>query len=179
MMKSKNWKDYSRIILDLLNYKIKLKIEDLIFDNPKDTSFLQENLLSESSTKEEVNDTIRLSKGLLNNLIFIKKNFQNIIKKLENTKSMLDMFDWRNDNYILNLEEPLIDDNPDEIIVAISDIILLTKNKLKILDYNDIFEKLINIYSTKDLNDLCKLHKIIDLLKRERIDQKKLNNFIT
>ena len=92
---------------------------------------------------------------------------------------MLDMFDWRNDNYILNLEEPLIDDNPDEIIVAISDIILLTKNKLKILDYNDIFEKLINIYSTKDLNDLCKLHKIIDLLKRERIDQKKLNNFIT
>jgi hypothetical protein len=42
---------------------------------------------------------------------------------------------------------------------------LLEKKNYKLLNYEEIFEDLLNIFSNKDLNDLCKLHNILEILK--------------
>jgi len=170
LMKSKKGDDYSRIVLDLLNDKI--KYEELIFEKENDISLFQKKLLSVSTTKEEINEIIKIKKGLLNHLNFIKENFKTIFQKIEKSKTIFSY------NYILNLDEPLIDDNFDEIFKIIKEIIDLTKNKkIKILNYDDIFESLVNTFSNKSLNDLCKLIKIIDIVKKEKIDQRIIENF--
>ena len=171
LLNSKKGDIYSRIVLDLLNDKI--KYAELIFEKENDISLFQKKLLSVSTTKEEINEIIKIKKGLLNHLNFIKENFEIIFQKIEKNQSFIS-----NDNYILNLDGPLIDDNFDDIFKIIKEIIDLTKNKkIKILNYDYIFENLVNIYKNKSLKDLCKLIKIIEILKKEKIAQRTIENF--
>ena len=174
LMKSKYEKDFSASILDLLiNNRIKFK--DLTFKNDKEITNFQKYLLSASSKKEEVNFTIKLSEGLYENLIFIKENFKIITKILEDNAKI---FRWKITNYQLSLERPDEKDDIDKIIIALSEIMNLSRDKnYKILNYEEIFEDLLNAFSNRDLDQLCKLHNLIELLKNERINQKIVENF--
>ena len=171
-MKSKYEKDFSASILDLLiNNRIKFK--DLTFKNDKEITNFQKYLLSASSKKEEVNFTIKLSKSLYENLIFIKENFKIITKILEDNAKI-----FRKNNYQLSLERPDEKDDIDKIIIALSEIMILSKDKnYKILNYEEIFEDLLNAFSNRDLDQLCKSHNLIELLKNERKKKKIVENF--
>ena len=173
-MNSKNCKDYSRIVLDLLNGKI--KYEDLKFENNEDIIIFQKKLLEVSNSKEEINDIINMSKGLLSKLNFIKENFQKIIKVIENSLSIFSR--WNINYYILDLDESLIDGDIDIICKTISDIIGLTKEKnIQILNYDNIFKNMVDIFYYKNLDEFCKLHNIIEILKKERIEQRIVEDF--
>ena len=84
-MKSKYGKEFSRGILDLL-MKDKNKIINLLHQinnyNNDEFKIFQNNLLSVSGLKEEINNILKLSKGLFNSLAFIKENLDIIYKIL-------------------------------------------------------------------------------------------------
>ena len=174
LLNSNNWEYYSRVVLDLLYDKI--RYEDLKFEKQENVTIFQNKLLSVSSSRDEINYVIRISKGLLNNLNFIKKNLQTIIKILEANKSRFTF--WKNIDFTLNLDGPLGDDNVDDIIKVLLDIIPIIKEKnIKILNYDNIFENLVNCYSNKSFEDLCQLHKLIDVLKKEKLNQEIIIRF--
>ena len=165
LMKSKYNKDFSRATLDLLiNNKIKFK--DLLIKE-EDFNNFQNNLLTISEKKDEINYIIKLSKGLYSNLSFIRDKFQIISKILEDNAKVLR---WKSTNYQLSLVNAEEGDDIDKIFLVLSDIIDLSKNKnYKIVDYEEIFTNLLNFYANKDLNDLCKLHNIVNILKKEKL----------
>ena len=58
----------------------------------------------------------------------------------------------------------------DTIYTNLQQILLLMKEKKQIIDLEKIFANMIDIFSNKELNEFCKLNKIIGLLKRQRIN---------
>ena len=176
LLNSKYGNDFSRGTLDLLIDE-KIKFKNFSFKDEKEFINFQKNLLSISDKKEEVNYIIRLSKSLYNNLIFINENFATISKILEDNAKVLR---WKSTNYQLSLESPSETDDIDKIFIALSDIIKLLKdhNKAyKIINYEEIFEDLLNTFSNRELNELCKLHNIVNILISEKISPKLIENF--
>ena len=173
LMLSKNGVVYSKAILDLLSdNQVKMNI---LFKNNEEFNKFQKALIVIAEHKDEVNYIIKLSKGLTNNLNFIKENFNIICNVLEKDAKV---YRFKSTNFQLNLDSPEIDENIDDIFIAISDIVSLHNGKYyKIVDYDEIFESLINTYSNRELNVFCKLHNIVNILKKERLDQKLINNF--
>ena len=173
LITSKNGNDYSKIVLDLL-YSNQKKL-NLSFTNEKEFKTFQNKLIKVALHKDEVNYIIKFSSGLLNNLKFIKENFQLICKILEDDSRV---YRLKNTNFQLSLDDPEKDTKIDDIFIVLSDIVTSNKGKYyKILNYNDIFESLVNAYSNRDLDEFCKLHNIIGILKQELLDQRLINNF--
>ena len=173
LMQSKNANIYSEIFLNLL-FDNKIKF-DKLFKNAKDLKFIQKKLLLVAKKKYDVNYIIKLSKGLYNNLTFIEENFKTIYEILEKNASF---FSWSTTNYQLSLDNLEYGANIDEIIKLISSILSKNKGKnYKILDYNEIFESLVNVYSNDELNQFCKLHNLIGLFKQGELEIKIVNNF--
>ena len=85
-MKSNNKIVYSKEVIKLLNYN-KVKLNKL-FKDIQAFKVIQKTLLLAAENKDEVNYIIKLSKGLYNNLTFIKENFSNICKILEEKSSI-------------------------------------------------------------------------------------------
>ena len=86
-------------------------------------------------------------------------------------------FQYRKNNF-LSLDEPKINDNIEELYSLLSDIIALTKNrKYVIINYEQIFENLVNLYKNESLGELCKLDKLANLFKAQNINYKYLDNF--
>ena len=163
LMKSKYGKNFSKETLYMLMNN-KMKIKDLIFKDDKEFKGFQKNLLSASTKKDEINYIIKLSKGLYNNLIFIKENLKEIGKIAG--------------NYILSLNEPDVDDDIDRMYMILHDLITQIKEKqYKILNYDEIFEGILNVFSNKELNVLCKLHNIINILKNEKLNINYIQKF--
>ena len=174
LIKSKYGKNFSREILDLFLNK-KLRFTDLSFNNENDFNDFQINLLSITKSKEEIIFVIKLSKSLYENLIFIKNNLNIICKILEDNAKI---YRWNSTNYQLSLGNFNDKDDIDSIFILLSDIVkLLEKKNYKILNYEEIFENLLNVFSNKELNELCKIHNIIHLLKNEKIDRKVIEKF--
>ena len=174
LIQSKNSKECSRIVLDLLNDK-ELRFDDLSYKNQEDIDIIQKNLLFISKTKEEINYVIKLSEGLTNSLKFISKNCKEICVLLEKNASY---FQWKDTNYLLSLANPQLDDNIDDIFKLLSEVIALTKDKkYKILNFEEIFEGLIDLYSNDSLDKLCKLDIIVSLLKTQKVKVKSIENF--
>ena len=174
LIKTKYGKEFSREILDLL-INNKIKFNDLSFNDEIELYNFQKTLLSVSDKKEEVNFIIKFDKSLYKNLIFIKDNFKSICKILEaNSK----VYRWKSTNYQLSLEPPDDKDDIDQIFQVLSDIMLILKDKnYKIINYEEIFEDLVNLFSNKELKDLCKLHNVLNLFKYEKINHRLIENF--
>ena len=173
LMQSKNGDIYSKIVLDLI-YDNKVKLH-ILFEKEKDFKIFQKKLLSVSQYKSQVNYIIKLSKGLYNNLVFIKENFQLICKILEDYDKI---YRKTNTDLKLRLDNPEKDSDIDKIFIALSDIVSKNKGKYyRILDYNEIFESLVNFYSNRELNELCKIHNILGILRQEKLNEKLIDYF--
>jgi len=175
LIQCKDNKNYCRSVFDLLN-KNTLKLKDLSFKNEEESNVFQKNLLSVSKTKDEVNFVIKLSKGFTNSLIFINENFLKIYSILEENASK---FSGEKSNYHLSLGNLGKEDNDfQKIYVALSGIIKSTQEKKnKILNLEEIFDNMVYFYYNKELNEFCKLHNIIGLLKTQRINAKNIENY--
>ena len=174
LIQSKNSKDCCRVLLDLLNDK-ELKLDELNFEKQEDLDLLQKSLLYISKTKEEINYIIKISEGLIKSLQFIEQNCKEICIILEKNASI---FHWKETNYLLSLASPTLEDNVMEILKFLSYIIELTKKKsYKIIDFEGIFEDLIDLYSNEPLNKLCDLQIIVPLLKTQKVKQRLIDDF--
>ena len=173
LIQSKNGKDCSRTLLDLLTSK-ELKLDELSFDSEEELNTLQENLLHITKSKEEINYVIKISQGLTNILKFMAKNNKEINDLMEKYAGY---FQYRKNNF-LSLDEPKINDNIEELFSLLSNIIALTKDrKYVIINYEEIFENLVNLYKNESLNELCKLDKLANLFKTQNINYRYLENF--
>ena len=172
LMDSKVGLDFSRAILDLLN-EGKIKKDQIVFNNDSELIKFQQKLLPKFEKKEELNLIIHLSKGLYNNLIFIKDNIKQIYDIFEKNKKFYEFFS----DYKLTLDIPSIDEDIDNIYSALKEIIGYQENKNKILDCNIIFENMLTTFSNKELNDFLKLNKILNLMEKEGIYQMNKEKF--
>ena len=171
MIKSQKANEFSRIILDLLNGK-ELRFDDLSFENQGDRNVIQKSLLTASKSKDEINNVIKISGGLTNSLKFIKDCWNEICNTLEQNKGTFSFLFSNKTLYLLSLENQQLNDkdNIKDIFDLLSGLIKLTeKTKYNIISFEEIFKLLINFYSNKSLDDLCKLEMFVSL-------QKKLDN---
>jgi len=80
LIQSKNGKDYSKKVLELINNK-KIPVNDfLLLKDKKTINTLQSNFLSVSNSEDDLNFILSLSTGLLENLKFIHENYKEIYK---------------------------------------------------------------------------------------------------
>ncbi len=174
LIESKNGSQCSSLILQLL-YNKEIKIEDLLFENEKNFLLLKKNMLFASNVKEEINIVNKMSDGLNNCLKFILQFCKEICGILEKNKSILK---GKGTNFLLKVSEPKIDDDIDSIIKNITEILDLTKKKdYKIINLDEIFESLKNLYSDKSLEELCKLKKLADLCQTKNVKQSILESY--
>ena len=170
---SKHSKECGRALLNLLNIE-KLKYDDFIFNNEEDQNKLQTNLLYIIESKEEINNVIKISRGLTKSLKFIKRNCKEIHDLLEKKAGY---FHWKETNY-LSLPNPKIDDDIEEIYKLLSDIINLSnQRKYKIINFDEIFESLVDLYKNGPLNELCNLDNIAALCKSQKVKVKLLEDY--
>ena len=71
------------------------------------------------------------------------------------------------------------EDNDIETIFRIlSNILNYTKDKeYKIIDLKEIFDNMVDFFSSKQLNEFCSLDKVIGLLKNQKIDSKSIKDY--
>ena len=166
LIESKNGTQCSKAMLDLL-YNQEIKFEDLAFKNEEQFLLFQKNLLFVSTTKEEINLVNKMSNGLVNNLKFIFQYCKEICNILEKNAGR---FKSNDSNYILKVAEPKIEDDITSITDYLTKIFELTNKKAyKIINLEEIFEGLNNLYSDKPLNELCKLNELENLLNTQNI----------
>ena len=174
LIESKNGTQCSKAMLDLL-YNQEIKFEDLAFKNEEQFLLFQKNLLFVSTTKEEINLVNKMSNGLVNNLKFIFQYCKEICNILEKNAGR---FKSNDSNYILKVAEPKIEDDITSITDYLTKIFELTNKKAyKIINLEEIFEGLNNLYSDKPLNELCKLNELANLLKTQNIKQNTIENY--
>ena len=172
---SKNGNLYSRPIFDLLSYR-SLKVGDLPFKDEKEIKVFQKILLNVSESKEEINYLIKISKGLTNSLRFIQDNCKTICSILEEKASY---FSYQRTNYLLTLNNLSKEDNNiEEIFEILAKILNYTKDKnYKIINLDEIFDNMVDFFSSKELKEFCTLHKVIGLLKSQKINSKSINDY--
>ena len=174
LFESKNGNQSSKAMLDLL-YNQEIKLEDLTFKNEEKFLLFQKNLLFASKTKEEINFVNKLSNGLINCLKFILQYCKEICEILEKNAGY---FKRKDTNYLLKVAEPKIDDDITSITKYLTEIFQFIKKKdYKLINLEEIFESLNNMYSNKSLDELCKLNELADLLKTQNIKQSTLENY--
>ena len=159
LMKSKKGDLFSRGILDLLMNN-KNKILNLLVQDDKILKIFQKYLLKASENKDDINNIIKLSKGLYCNLLFIKENMNEIYQTLDNIIKFYQFYK----NYELSLNNPEGNEDIDNIISVLSEIIKLTEDKKnKILNCNSIFESMLTSFENRELNDILKLYKLFNI----------------
>ena len=131
---------------------------------------IEQNLLSASNSKKDINCIIlNIATGLLDNLKFIKKFYFEIYKILDSEHSIPKFLNFY--SYTLDFLIPNEKDDIQEIIIAFSDIVKLTKenNNKPILNYNDLFNVLFAFYSSSErkLSELYILNNFINLFRSE------------
>ena len=120
LTESKNWNDYTRIVLYcLINNKNKF---NLSFNIEEDLLIFQKKLISVSQTKDEVNSIIKLKKGFYNNLKFINDNFVQIYNIIENDlKNGIS----KNITFQVSLDKLEYDENIEKIFIILYNIIFI------------------------------------------------------
>ena len=166
---------YNRAVLDLLMSGT-LKMNDLSFKNDKDLKIFQFGLLSISKNKEEINYIIKILNGFTKSLEFIQNNCPKICLILEENAKL---FKREKTNYLLTPSNLTQDDKDiNEIYQLLSNILNLTKEKsYKIINLEEIFDNMVDFFSSKELNEFCTLHNIVGLLKSQKINSKSIDNF--
>ena len=172
---SKNNKYYIRDIFTLLIQE-EIKITDLdLLENKGKIKKAQKLFLEAAKTKEEINYILnKFSKGLISYLEFIRENIIlicNILEKSveEKKKDKKDkkVKDKEEENYILNIPSPDIEDDFDKINELITGILEQMKNKkYTILNYDQIFNQLVDIYENETLDKFYNLKNLVILLSK-------------
>ena len=173
LIQSNNGKIYCREIFYLL-YNEKLEYIDLIFNDGELNQF-QKHLLETSDTKKDIDTIIKLSNGFSKSLKFIQENYESICKKLPN-------------NYLLTIRAETfvtlgkIDEKEtidiDEIYNILNDIEKQIRFGMRrLVDFENIFENILEHYSNKDLNELSKLNILVPLLRKSGVRYKLMEEF--
>ena len=175
LINSKTNKDYCRSIFDLLINKA-IKLTDFQFNNNEEIIKFLTKLLYSSNSKEEIDYILKLINGLTNSLKFISENSEKICEILENNAKFYKIQKY---NYLLYLNSLNKDDNNIlEIFNTLSKILLTTKDKkYNIINLDEIFYKMIDFYSNKELNEFCLLNNIVALLKAYKINSRNIDYF--
>ena len=168
-LESKNIKYYIRDIFTLLIQE-EINIIDLdIVDDKEKTEKIKKSFLEVANTKEEINYILnKFSKGLINYLQFIKENINLICSILEKDVVQKEKTKKKEENnYILNIPGPDKEDDIHKIYELMNDILNQMKNKkYSIINYEQFFNQLVDIYSNETLDELCDLKKFKELLKQ-------------
>jgi len=173
---SKNIKYYIRDIFTLLiQEEIKISDLDLVDaeDKKEKINKVKKEFLEVSNTKEEINFILnKFSKGLIEYLQFIQENIDlicNILDKSANKKKKNKNKKEEMNYYILNLPAPDKEDDINQIYELIKDTIFkMQKNarKYNILNFEQIFNQLVDIYANETLDELCNLRQFKELLQK-------------
>ena len=156
----KDNKDVYRNVLDLLNKKL-LNYSIFKFNNGEDLVRIQNNLISISKTIKEIENILKISKGIINYLKVIKDNYDKIISILESNEKKDNL-----KNYCFTLAELAKNESIDiinDLFVEIIKIINKKNGYYNIIDFSSIFNNLIN--SSNTLDELYKINTIIEKFK--------------
>jgi len=178
LIKSKNGAKYSQVILDLLNCK-EVKFEDIKFTDKEDFLLLQKNLLSIAKTKDDFNLINKMSNGLIDSLKFISQNCKEIYELLKKNAPYINKENY----YYLKLPEPQFEDDINVITDYLKKIFESLKNlnycDYKIINLEDIFLSLSNIYTNKSIDEFSKLSPFVDFLRTQKIKGNFLKDYYT
>ena len=186
LIKSDKAEEYCMALISLID-KNNINIETLIINDENERIFFQKQLLDkldksykEKKAKKILEIILKLSRGLTNCLYFVVQNFEkiyNILKKeapigiISREKTLIS-------HYLINIENRCFEEDLNKIYVLLSKLkhyySIEKKYKYKIIDINKIFEILLNNYSNKSLEDLCKLRNILQLTLKENTDYYKI-----
>ena len=181
---SKNIKYYIRDIFTLLIQE-EIKLTDLdVLDNKIKIKKLKDKFIEVANTKEEINFILnKFSQGLIDYLQFISDKINLICKILEQNAEKIkkDKKQKKKEeyNYILNIPGPEKEDD----IKQIGEIILKILNDMKnkkytILNYEQIFNQLVDIYANETLDEFCNLKTFVDMLKTHLTNETIENYYI-
>ena len=175
LINSKNSRDYCRSIFDLLINKA-INLSDLSFSNKEDFNKFLINLLHSSNSKDEIDYIIKMISGLTASLKFIRDNCKLICQILEKNAKSYKLEKYNYHLYLNSLNKD--DEQIMEIYNTLSNILNMTKDKYyKIIDLDEIFSKMIDFYSNKELHEFCKLNNIVGLLKGNKINSKNIDYY--
>ena len=157
---SEDGKKYCEVLFDLLKEK-KVKIIDLKFKNQDNIIELQKNLIEICKTKKDINNVIKLSKGFTDSLKLIIQNYKTIYSILNEDKTY-----YYFSNKSLSLQKLENDDKIENIIDLLKQYFQIRNKKdIYIINFEEIFDDLMTLYSNKSLNELCNLKKILELFQ--------------
>ena len=152
-----------RSILDLMQ-EGHIKIDELlsICDNNEELYLFLKFLLHKVNSRKDLEMIINFKKGLLNSLIFIRDNIE-FLMTLESGF------------FPIKLDFPTDKDDINELFRLVNYIINeFSKKKYTIINIEEIFDNLINLYSNKNLDELCKLYNFIPFIYNNK---KRINDF--
>jgi hypothetical protein len=143
-------KNCSRIFLDCLIKNKLIKINELKKKiNEEEINKLQNSLFKVVEDEEEINLLINMSDGIEKSLNVIKTNLELIVKILDNQNKSFKGLKWNNPNPI---------DNISNICMLFNDINQSIKSTYfkdyKLLNIENIFDKMVNIYKNQNLEDI-------------------------
>ena len=174
-LNSNNNKYYIRDIFSLL-IQDEIKIADLdILENKNRIKKIKKLFLEVANTKEEINFILsKFSRGLIGYLEFISENINlicNILeksseKKKKNKKHKKEK-EKNEENYILNIPGPDKEDDVEQIYKLIIGILGEMKNKqYTVLNYEQMFNQLMDIYANETLDKFYNLKNLLILLNK-------------
>jgi len=166
LIELKKNQEFSRAILDLI-IASDFNFYDSLFKSEETILNFQNDLLSVSKTKIELNYILKLSKGLTKYLKFILDNYEKIYTIV---KESANSYTFNKSNYLLSLPKLENDDTIEQINELLKSI-LEKKNKddYNIIDIERILEYFITKYNDKPLNESCKLKDIVNMCNEKGI----------
>ena len=164
-------KNCSRIFLDCLIKNKLIKINELKKKiNEEEINKLQNSLFKVAEDEEEINLLINLSDGIEKSLNVIKTNLVLIVKILDNPNKSFKGLKWNNPNPI---------DNISNICMLFNDINQSIKSTYfkdyKLLNIENIFDKMVNEYKNQDLEEYLRLKNLIN--ENKNIDKNILDEY--
>ena len=146
---SEDGKLYSKALFDLIIDR-KIKFTDLKFENQENVLQFQNNLLGIAKSKRDIDNIIKLSKGLTNSLKFILNNYKIIYSILDENKVI-----YRSDysNFVLFLSKLDNSDNITNIYNLLSKLFnIRNREDCYIINFEEFFDELVSFYSNKQLD---------------------------
>ena len=162
LIQSENGKEYCSKILQLLKERT-LDIKNLSFKNKENIIIFQKNLLSNAKTKEQINQIFKLSENLTKNIEFIAENYNQIYNIIDKDVKIFK----KDELYLITLKYTDNKEDIESIFIHLNKIKeFIKKGKHKnIINFNELFTELLQLYSTKSLGELTKLYNIVKVLQ--------------
>ena len=169
ILHSKDINEYCFFVLNSLTNK-NIDIRQIKFLDEIEQISFQEFLLGISASFQEIKYIIKLSKNFTSSIKFIINNTKTICNILQKDQN----FKIGTDNFLpfANLDD---DDKIKDIFELIPDLIKIndTFEFKKIIDFEKLYDSLINFYYNKSINEFADLKIIIESLKSVNLIQDK------